>query len=197
MSNNKRDIVLIGGGGHCKSCIDVIEQSNDFKIIGILDVAEKVGSDVSGYTIVGEDKDLDMFNAQTTSFLITIGQIHSSEKRKEIAEILNQKKLLQPIIVSPRAYVSKNSVIKKGTIIMHDAIINAGATVGENCIINSKALIEHDVIVGNNCHISTGAIVNGHSKIGEDVFIGSNSTIVNNISVKEKSINVWGFLLEK
>jgi hypothetical protein len=29
------DIVLIGGGGHCKSVIDVIEQQGEYKIVGI------------------------------------------------------------------------------------------------------------------------------------------------------------------
>ena len=30
------EIILIGGGSHCKSVIDVIEQENRFKIIGIV-----------------------------------------------------------------------------------------------------------------------------------------------------------------
>ena len=33
-----KDIVLIGGGGHCKSVIDVIEQEGRFKIIGIVEL---------------------------------------------------------------------------------------------------------------------------------------------------------------
>ena len=39
---SKNNLILIGGGGHCKSCIDVIEQENKFNITGILDVKEKV-----------------------------------------------------------------------------------------------------------------------------------------------------------
>ena len=35
-------IILIGGGGHCKSCIDVIEQAGTFQIAGIVDVPEKL-----------------------------------------------------------------------------------------------------------------------------------------------------------
>jgi len=33
-------ILLIGGGGHCKSCIDVIEQECKFQIAGIADLGE-------------------------------------------------------------------------------------------------------------------------------------------------------------
>ena len=33
----KKNIVLIGGGGHCSSVIDIIENGNEFNILGILD----------------------------------------------------------------------------------------------------------------------------------------------------------------
>ena len=33
----KKNIILIGGGGHCKSCIDVIEAEDKFEIAGIVD----------------------------------------------------------------------------------------------------------------------------------------------------------------
>ena len=32
-----RKIILIGGGGHALSCIDVIEHEKKFKIVGIVD----------------------------------------------------------------------------------------------------------------------------------------------------------------
>ncbi len=36
----KEKIVLIGGGGHCRSAIDVIELTNKYEIIGIVDIKE-------------------------------------------------------------------------------------------------------------------------------------------------------------
>ena len=39
----KEKIVLIGGGGHCHSVIDVIEQENKYEIIGIVDIKENIG----------------------------------------------------------------------------------------------------------------------------------------------------------
>ncbi|HQB08035.1 MAG TPA: acetyltransferase, partial [Rectinema sp.] len=38
-----KDIILIGGGGHCRSVIDVIELGNEFRIIGIIDKEENIG----------------------------------------------------------------------------------------------------------------------------------------------------------
>ncbi|MDQ0969199.1 FlaA1/EpsC-like NDP-sugar epimerase [Flavobacterium sp. W4I14] len=39
----KQKIVLIGGGGHCKACIDVIEETGEYEILGILDQKENIG----------------------------------------------------------------------------------------------------------------------------------------------------------
>ena len=39
---NMKEIILIGGGGHCKSVIDVIEQEGKFKIVGIVDKPELI-----------------------------------------------------------------------------------------------------------------------------------------------------------
>ena len=41
-----KPLVLIGGGGHCKSCIDVIEASDQFVIKGILDIEPKLGEKI-------------------------------------------------------------------------------------------------------------------------------------------------------
>jgi len=38
---SKQKIILIGGGGHCKSCIDVIEEEGKYEIAEILFVANE------------------------------------------------------------------------------------------------------------------------------------------------------------
>ena len=44
--NKKEEIILIGGGGHCKSCIDIIEQEGIYSIKGIIDLPEKKGQKI-------------------------------------------------------------------------------------------------------------------------------------------------------
>ena len=135
----KEKIVLVGGGGHCKSCIDVIEQVENFQIAGIVDVPDKLHQKLLGYEIMATDDDLPQLVNENTNFLVTLGQIKSPEKRIRIFQILKELKAKLPVIISPIAYVSQHAQINEGTIIMHHAIINAGAKIGQNCIINSKA----------------------------------------------------------
>tara|TARA_R100000935_G_scaffold9585_5_gene19442 strand:+ start:10076 stop:10678 length:603 start_codon:yes stop_codon:yes gene_type:complete len=189
MTETKRGLILIGGGGHCKSVIDIIELENKYIIIGILDKNIPLGNTVLGYRVIGEDKDIERFSQNINiDFLITIGQIKTVNLRISINKILTDNKCRLATVISPRAYVSSNAVIKKGSVIHHDALINAEAEIGENCIINTKALIEHGVKIGDFCHISTGVVVNGDSKIGDKCFIGSNATISNSITIKKNII---------
>jgi sugar O-acyltransferase (sialic acid O-acetyltransferase NeuD family) len=170
------DIILVGGGGHCKSCIDVIEQEGKFNIAGIVDKPELLGSKVLGYSVIGNDSDLGSLTKKYQYALITVGQIKLPDLRIELFSLVSKAGFLLPCVVSPRAYVSKYAVVGNGTIIMHDALINANAKIGDNCIINSKALIEHDAVIENHCHISTGSIINGGTVVKCHTFFGSNST---------------------
>ena len=44
-----KQIILVGGGGHCKACIDVIEYEGNYKIAGIVDIPEKLHQKILGY----------------------------------------------------------------------------------------------------------------------------------------------------
>ena len=185
---NKSDLILIGGGGHCKSVIDVIETESKYNIIGILDVPGMIGKDLFGYKIIGTDQDIHNLINKGASFLVTIGHISSPEKRINIYGKLKELDAPLAKVISPMAYVSKNSEIGEGTIIMHHAFVNTGVRIGANCIINTKALIEHEVSIGNHCHISTGTVINGGCTVKDGCFIGSNSVLIQGIEVGRNSL---------
>ncbi|HZL12379.1 MAG TPA: acetyltransferase [Prolixibacteraceae bacterium] len=187
-----KPIILVGGGGHCISCIDVIEQTGIYEIIGILDLPEKLGQKVLNYTVIGSDNELEQFMPDCLDFLITVGQIKSSALRTKLFYKVKKAGGNLPVVISPIAYVSKYANIQEGAIVMHHSLINAGAAVGKGCIINTKALIEHEAIIGNFCHISTAAVVNGQANIGDSCFIGSNTVIANNTNVTANTVIAAG-----
>ena len=191
----KPKLILIGGGGHCKSCIDVIEQENKFIIAGIVDNNRSI-SDLLGYPWLGHDDDLAKLKLSYDYVLITIGQIKSPAIRVRLFNYAKSLGFKLPVIISPRAYVSKHAKIGDGTIVMHDALINVGALVGDNCIINSKSLIEHDAVIENNCHISTGAIINGGAIVKQGSFVGSNAVTKESVDTKENDFIKAGSLFK-
>jgi len=191
-----KEIILIGGGGHCRSVIDVIEQEGHFKIAGIIDKADLIGTDVLGYPVIGSDLDIQNLAKKYSYALVTIGQIKSPEKRVKMYNLVRKSGFIMPSIFSPRAYISKHTQIGSGVVIMHDALINANVSIGNNSIINSKALIEHDSMIGDHCHISTNATINGGVIVKSKCFIGSGSVLRESISIKQNSFIKAGSLIK-
>jgi len=181
----KEKILLISGGGHCKSVIDVIELEGKYTIAGIIDKKELIGSKVLDYEVIGCDDDLTELFKTYKYAAITVGQIKSNSLKVKLFNLVKSIGYVLPTIISPLAYVSKHSTIEEGTVVLHQALVNANAKIGKNCIVNSKALIEHDVVVEDNCHISTGAILNGGVVVKENTFFGSNATSKEYIEIEE------------
>ena len=189
-----KDIVILGGGGHAKSCIDVISHNKKYSILGIND-PNLLESPFSNIPLLNESLE-DIFSKNERIFL-GIGFIKDPIPRKQLIDQIQAIGFVTPSFVSPYAYSSPNAEISEGTIIMHKALVNTHVRLGSFSIINTMALIEHDVQIGSNCHISTGAIVNGGSSIGSNTFIGSNAVIGNNVSVGENCIVQAGAFLNR
>lgn len=169
----KVKIILVGGGGHCKACIDIIELADVYQIEGIVDFPEKLHQRILGYEIIASDNDLPRLTKEYETFLITVGQIKNNKTRIRLFEVLKKLGAKLPVIVSPLAYISRHAEVAEGTIVMHHALVNAGAKIGKNCIINTGALVEHDAVIEAHCHIATYAVINGGVRIGTGSFFGS------------------------
>lgn len=190
-----KNIVLVGGGGHCKSVIDVAESAG-YTILGVLDKTELVGTSVLDYKVIGTDDDMPLY-ANKAEFVITVGQIKSSALRRKLAQMVKNAGGKLATIIAADAYVSKYATIGDGTVVMHKAVVNAGAKIGRNCIINTMANIEHDVQVGDFCHVSTGVMANGEVKIGDDSFIGSASVSHQCVTIEAHSVIPAGSVVRK
>jgi sugar O-acyltransferase (sialic acid O-acetyltransferase NeuD family) len=177
--------VLIGGGGHCKACIDVIEATGEWDVLGILDLPERAGEQVLGYPVVGTDEEVGHYVAAGAHFLVCLGQIRTASLRRNAYERVKAAGGTLATIVSPLAYVSPSAILGEGTIVMHRAVVNVSAIIGDNVIINTMALVEHDATVGSHCHVSTAAVLNGGARIGVGSFVGSNAVVIQGATVPE------------
>lgn len=192
----KRPLILIGGGGHCKSVIEVAESAG-YEIKGILDMPDEVGKDVlPGHKVIGTDDEIPQY-VEECDFIITVGFIKNPALRIKLYNKVKAAGGRLATIIASTAHVSKYAELGEGTVIMHHAFVNAGAKIGDNCIINTFVNIEHDAEVGNQCHISTGTMVNGECKIGENCFIGSQSVCANCIEIASDIIVGAGSVVRK
>ncbi|MBO6255794.1 MAG: acetyltransferase [Bacteroidaceae bacterium] len=190
-----KPLILIGGGGHCKSVLEAAE-SDGYQILGVLDMPENVGKDVLSTKVIGTDDDIPAY-IDKAEFVITVGFIKNPTIRIELYNKIKEAGGKLATVIASTAYVSKYAEIGEGTVVLHQAFVNAGAKIGNNVILNTATNIEHDAVIGDQCHISTGTMVNGDCKVGDRCFIGSQSVLANGITIGDDIIVGAGSLVRK
>jgi sugar O-acyltransferase (sialic acid O-acetyltransferase NeuD family) len=181
-----KPLILIGGGGHCKSVIEAAE-SDGRTILGILDMPNEVGKKILGYPIIGTDNDIPQY-VDEAEFVIMVGFITNPSVRIRIYEQVKRAGGVMAVVVASTANVSHHATIGAGTVVLHHASVNAGVCIAENCIINTAANIEHDCSIGAHTHISTGTMINGGCNIGARVFVGSQSVVANCKNIADDTV---------
>ena len=190
-----KSIYLFGGGPHSNSCIEIINQLKEFKIIGIVEKSKsKTVNDLKIPIIYQNNLKYNIKNQQAH---ISIGNFKLQELRKKLFNNLTNKKFVLPHLISKNSYVSKTAKIGEGTIVMNGCVINSNVKIGKNCIINTGSIIEHDVIINNHCIISPGVIINGSVSIGELSFLGAGCVIVDGLNLPKNSFIKANKLIKK
>lgn len=182
-------IVLIGGGGHCKSVIDTILRSRLFNEILITDKSVPFGTKILEGKVIGTDEMLEgLLHQNIRSAFITIGSIKSTILRRKAAEYATEMGFSFPTIIDSSATVSMDVNVGEGVYIGKNAMVNAECIIDNMAIVNTGAIIEHDCHIGNYTHIAVGAVLCGGVVVGNDSFIGANSTVIQEIKIGRNCI---------
>ncbi|MDE5758312.1 MAG: hypothetical protein K2H85_06830, partial [Allobaculum sp.] len=123
-----KPIVLVGGGGHCKSVIEAIE-SEGREIKGILDLPKYFGDECLGYRVIGTDADIPLY-VDDCEFIVTLGFITDPEHRIQLHRLVEDAGGKFATVVASSATVSRHASLGEGTVVLHNANVNAGACVG-------------------------------------------------------------------
>lgn len=57
------------------------------------------------------------------------------------------------------------------------SIISEKAVIGKNTVIKENCIVEDDVLIGDNCYIDSNTIIRSGTRIADDGFVGSNCII--------------------
>jgi UDP-perosamine 4-acetyltransferase len=194
----RKKLVIIGGGGHSRVLIDLIQECGDYEIVGILDLQLKAGASVLGVPILGGDDLLSQVYAEgVKNACIGVGSTKDTSKRRILYEKVKRMGFFVLTLIHPRTIISKSSQIAEGVQIMAGAVVQAGVKISENTIINTSAIIEHDCDIGKNVHICPGAVVAGGVKVSDSALIGANATIKQGIRIGESAVVGAGAVVVK
>ena len=188
-------ILLIGGGGHCRSVLDSVLSLKEYEEIGIIDNNDR--SFLDSY-VVGTDDDITgLYKQGWTEAFITVGSVGNTNTRRRLYEMIKSIGLKVPTIIDPTATIGKSVNIDEGVFIGKRAVVNAGSQIHKCAIINTGAIIEHDCEIGEFSHISPGAVLCGEVSVGHDSHIGAGSIIRQLIHIGNQSLIGIGSIIVK
>jgi len=193
-----KKILLVGGGGHCKSVLDSLIELGEFSEIGIIDLKENIAKEILNIPVIGCDDDLPELFAEGYKYaFVTIGSIGNPILRIKLLDTLDKIGFEIPNIIDPSAIVSSHARIGSGVFVGKNAVINAGSTVHNGAIINTGVIIEHDCLIDEFVHIAPGAVLSGEVHIGKNTHIGVNCIIKQHLRIGSNSIIGMGSVILK
>lgn len=185
----KNNIVLFGGGGHCKVVIDAIRKSGNFNIYGILDPNIVAGELVLGVKVLGSDNIIPDLLAKGIMYsFISIGSITDCAIRKKIDITLKESGFKLPVIVHPSAILAEEVKLGEGTFVAAGVVINTDVKIGRNVIINTSSSVDHDCVIGDFAHIAPGVTLSGGVNIGNETHIGTGARVTQYLTIGQRCV---------
>lgn len=189
MKNINKKILLLGGGGHCKSVLDTLYKTSLYDEIGVIDIPQEIYGKILDTKIIGSDNDLQsLYEQGYQNAFITVGSIGNPSLRIKLYHQLKKIGFHIPNIIDPSAVVSPYITIGNGNFIGKNAIVNADAIIENGTIINTSSIVEHDCKVGSFVHLSPNSLICGNVAVGENVHIGASATVIQNVKITDNVI---------
>ena len=182
----EQGLMILGGGGHARMCIDILRQMGTYRIHGIVDPNLELGSTVMGVPVLGNDDDLGRLRKQEVRLAVLgIGAVTEHPRRDELFRRLKSAGFSIPNLIHPSACIEPSATLGEGNQIMAHATVGSAVRIYDNSIINSGSVVSHDSILGDNVHVAPGAILAGGVRVGRNTLIGMGVTVYLGVEIGE------------
>jgi sugar O-acyltransferase (sialic acid O-acetyltransferase NeuD family) len=178
------NVVILGGSGHGKVVIDIVEQSGQFHVLGILDAKIPCGQQVLGYPVIGNENDLAAIirTQHVEGLFLAVGD---NWLRWKISQSL---KTLAPAIqfptaVHPSAQLARTVRLGPGTVVMAGCVVNSDTTVGDFCILNTLCSVDHDCSLGNYVSFAPHACAGGNVEVDDYTAVCLGANIIHGVKI--------------
>lgn len=192
----KERILIFGGSEHARCVIDIIEQVDEYEIVGIIDKTIPKGTQCQGYKVLGKLDDLPdvMETYKVRKGVIAIGDnYHRSRKAKNIKKLTSDFSYVSAI--HPSTILGKNVIVGEGTVMMAGVIVNNDSNIGQHCYLSTKTSLGHDSILGDFSSLGPGVTTGGRTTIGCCSAIGIGANILNGRAIGSHSVVGSGALV--
>jgi UDP-perosamine 4-acetyltransferase len=187
----KKNVILVGDGGHAKIVCEILELMDQYQIIGVTSIRPESASFL-GYPIIGDDEKLKEFMGKDVDLAIGIGGFRDNIFRKHIYLNLKSMGFKIASAIHPSAIVSRSAYIGEACIVFAGVVINPYVRVGNNTIIATGSTVDHESIIGNHVLVSAGVTIGGYTLIEDEALCALGAKIVSGVKIGPRALVAAG-----
>ena len=182
-------LLIVGAGGHGRVVADAAEESGKWSRVAFVDDRYPAIQESGEWPVLGPIANCRCWIGEYPDAVVAIGdnRLRLSQLRR-----LSQVGYRLPSVVHPTAYAGRRVELGAGSVLMAQAVVNAGARVGDACIVNTAAVIEHDCELADGVHVSPGAALAGGVRVGECSWIGIGASVIQEVRIGADAIVAAG-----
>jgi len=185
----KEKLVLLGGGGHCKSCIDVIQEEGRFEIVGIVEgvpaseVPASAGMTSASANLAGAvviPAKAGTANPATAVAGTVLGYpiIGTDDDLPELVKKYRNFLITVGQISKPAVRIKLFETIRSlgghlPVIVSPHAYVSRSALVGAGTIVMHNVVVNAEAQIGVNCILNTGALIEHEAVTGDHCHIST------------------------
>ena len=175
--SSPKNLVVLGAGGHGKVLADLVQQTPDFRLLGLLDDdPAKIGTLVLGSPVLGPIQQLQSLSPEAHISSVAFGAGDNCI-RSSWFDAARKAKLEAATLVHPSAVISRHVKLGVGVVVLAGAVVNAGAVIGDDVCLNTGCRIDHDCRRGKHSHVFPGATLTGGVELGPYATVGAGAVV--------------------
>jgi sugar O-acyltransferase (sialic acid O-acetyltransferase NeuD family) len=183
------NVAVIGGGGHGRVIIDILEKMAAVRIAGIVDANLPLDQRVLGYEMLGRDADLSRLISDRgiQGAVVAIGDNWS--RSRIVASIQSRCPGIEfPNAIHPSAQLGKNVSLGVGNVIMAGCVVNSSTAIGDFCILNTNCSVDHDGKVGDFVSFAPNSCAGGSVEAGDFAAICLGARIIDRLTIGSHTV---------
>ena len=167
-------IVLIGAGLGATQVIDILEQGDEQRAVGIVDGnAERWGDSVLGVPVIGSDDSLGALYERGLFDAVIIAISTSVPARTRLRELCQISGIPLANAIDTSARIGRGVVMGTGNVVCAFCHFGVEARIGDNNFFSAYNSFEHHNVLGSDISTGPACVTSGLVTIGDRVRMGT------------------------
>jgi sugar O-acyltransferase (sialic acid O-acetyltransferase NeuD family) len=188
MSDQIRELLLVGAGGLAREAAEAVRAANGVQptwdLLGFLDDdPAKHGTLIGGLPVIGPVEAV--AEHPNAKVLLCPGRPDNYITRRLVAERLGLDDERYATVVHPTATVGTTCVLGTGSVLLAHVDLTADVVVGRHVVVMPQVVLTHDVRVADFVTMASGVRLGGRCRVHQGAYLGSSACLREGITVGE------------